>query len=154
MSNTNYTEPIDIEYVETSTPLQSSKINTDHYNDTAFSNNSSYSINKIQKQIDCLDMELYSFGFTFEDISQTSPPKKKDKYACADMIRTIIDDRAMMRTMLQKGYLPIRLLSKRTNRSPKLIASFEGYVVMASLILTGNYPDLKPYFDYVLYDEL
>ncbi|WP_027218338.1 hypothetical protein [Butyrivibrio fibrisolvens] len=119
--------------------------------------NTSYSeicdTKSIKSQIERLDMELYPFGYSFWDVEKDSPRKSKDIYRCADVIKALIDDQKLMGSMLQKGFIPIKPLSKRTKVSSKLIEAHEGYIVMAALVLTGNYPDLQLYYDFIFDEE-
>ena len=144
MGTENYSDVVDIDYMEYE-EAHNNNINSNINNNTTNSNN-------IYNQIDRLDMELYPFGYTFWDIERESPHKSKERSKCADAIRTLIDNKKLMSTMLSKGSIPVRALSKMSNISSKVIESHEGYIVMTALILTGNYPDLQLYFDYI-YDE-
>lgn len=152
MANPAYSDPIDVDFTEFDAQYNTGNNSSSSFGKSQGSGSKAQYQDNIRKQIECLDLELYPFGFTFFDISKSSPRKSKDKYNCADAIRTLIDNQQLMGTMLQKGYLPIRLLSKSSHVSSKAIEAHEGYIVMASLVLTGNYPDLQSYFDYV-FDE-
>lgn len=151
MTQATYKEPIDTNYTVIDDEFDENGYN--YSNESTAKSKRSNGLSNIQSQIDCLDQELYPFGFTFLDIAKDSPKKQKDKYDCADIISTLIKDQKMMGAMLEKGYLPIRLLSKRAKVAPKIVEAHEGYIVMAALVITGNYPDLQPYFDYVFGDE-
>lgn len=153
MTDAGYMDPIDVEYTEFDSKQGVSKKNKGMGDNTNVRKNHEKGMNSVRGQIDCLDRELYPFGFTFMEITKASPRKKNDRYDCVDAIRTLINDQKMMGTMFQKGYLPIRLLSKQSEVPSKAIEAHEGYIIMASLVITGNYPDLQPYFDYVFDEE-
>lgn len=151
MDIAHYSDPIDVEFEEINPQSHTDNDIADPYTDRSGSERLHKS-NNILRQIDCLNMELSPFSLTFWDISQTSPRKKKDRIICSKIINALINDQGLMGVMFQKGYLPIRLLSRKSGISSRYIEAFEGYIVMASLVITGNYPDLQPYFDYV-FDE-
>lgn len=107
-----------------------------------------YSDDPAVKEIDLLTQELDSFGFSFKDVSDTSPKKEKEQWKCEDALQVLTEDDKLMQLMFKKGYLPVKTLAKYSKIPQKLLEAHEGYIVAAALIMTGNYPILQSFLRY------
>ena len=88
---------------------------------------------------------LGAYGFSFFDLSNSSPKAEKTRRQCALAVRTLIEDTALISRMQASKTLPIRELALRSGVSKKLLERHRKYIIAATEILTGDYPVLGEY---------
>ncbi len=105
--------------------------------------------NDMKEEILSVNERLKKYGFSFFDIADASPKKGKTKDACAVVIRAILENADMVLDVENAGRLAIKELSEKTGVSKKIIDRYRRYIVMAVIILNGEYPLLAEYLHYV-----
>lgn len=103
----------------------------------------------IREEIDSLGQRLKNYGFDYTDLANSSPKAEKTKRACRKAIRYLIENPVLISDMQRTRMLPIKILENYTEVPRKIIERHRKYIVTAAEILTGDYPYLREYFDYV-----
>ena len=97
------------------------------------------------EEIGAMQQILSAYGFSFFDLSDSSPKAEKTRRQCALAVRTLIEDTALISRMQASKTLPIRELALRSGVSKKLLERHRKYIIAAAEILTGDYPVLGEY---------
>ena len=92
---------------------------------------------------------LNGYGFSFRDLIKCSPKAKKTKTECARAITCILDNEEILSTVIEYRRLPIREITEETGVKNKLLDRYRRYIIMAVVILNGEYPLLADYLQYV-----
>lgn len=92
---------------------------------------------------------LQNYGFRFFDLTECSPQQDKTRKECAEAIRFMLTDSALFAILTKTGKLPIKALSAASGISRKTLDRYRKYIIMAVLILDGDYPQLAEYLKYV-----
>ena len=92
---------------------------------------------------------LQRYGFRFFDLTDCSPQQEKTKQACAAAIRFVLSRPRLLEEMEKTRKLPIRAVADGSGVSKKILDRYRKYIIMAVLILNGEYPQLSEYLKYV-----
>ncbi len=92
---------------------------------------------------------LKKYGFSFKDLKNCSPKAGKTKKECARAITYILDHEELLSTVTEYLRLPIREIVDATGVKNKLLDRHRRYIIMAVIILNGEYPLLADYLQYV-----
>ena len=92
---------------------------------------------------------LRDYGFRFFDLTDCSPQQDKTRKECALAIRTVLTDSALFAAMEKTRKLPIKALAAASGVSRKTLDRYRKYIIMAVLILDGDYPQLAEYLKFV-----
>ena len=103
----------------------------------------------IRDEITEINDRLTKYGFTFYDIADCSPKAGKTKRECARVISYIIDHYDMMEAVETTGKIPAAKLHADIGVSTKLLDRYRRYIIMAVIVLNGEYPLLADYLEYV-----
>ena len=101
----------------------------------------------IKDEIEALKEELQSFSFSFFDLSACSPKSSKTKKACAEAVRSVLDDDVLYSKMMSLKLLPIAEIEKKTKLPRKIMERHRKYIITAAIILGGDYPLLSEYME-------
>ena len=94
--------------------------------------------------------ELLSvYGFRFFDLTECSPQQDKTRKECAVAIRFMLTDSALFAALEKTRKLPLKALAAASGVSRKTLDRYRKYIIMAVLILDGDYPQLAEYLKYV-----
>ena len=103
----------------------------------------------IRDEILEVDERLKKYGFSFKDLRDNSPKAGKTKTACAKAVTYIMDDAEMLKDLLTTGRLPGVRIKKEAGISLKVLDRYRRYIIMAVVILNGDYPHLADYLQYI-----
>ena len=92
---------------------------------------------------------LQNYGFRFFDLTECSPQQDKTRKECALAIRFMLTDSALFSALKKSRKLPIKALSAASGVSRKTLDRYRKYIIMAVLILDGDYPQLAEYLKFV-----
>lgn len=92
---------------------------------------------------------LESYGFRFFDLAECSPQQDKTRRECAEAIRTVLTDAGLFSSLEKSKKLPIKALAAASSVSRKTLDRYRKYIIMAVLILDGDYPQLAEYLKFV-----
>ncbi len=92
---------------------------------------------------------LSAYGFRFFDLTECSPQQDKTRKECAVAIRFMLTDSALFAALEKTRKLPIKALAAVSGVSRKTLDRYRKYIIMAVLILDGDYPQLAEYLKFV-----
>ena len=92
---------------------------------------------------------LKQYGFSFGDLKGCSPKAGKTKKECAGVIAYVLDNEAILDTVIEYMRLPIKEIVSATKVKAKLLDRYRRYIIMAIVILNGEYPLLADYLNYI-----
>ena len=92
---------------------------------------------------------LKKYGFSFRDLKDSSPKAEKTKRECAGAITYILDNKDVLDAVIADGRIPIKEITGATGVNKKLLDRYRRYIIMAVVILNGEYPLLADYLQYV-----
>lgn len=94
--------------------------------------------------------QLFSgYGFLFWDLTSCSPKAEKTKTACAKAVIYIIKNPIILNEMRQTKLLPLKLIEKNAEIPRKILERHRKYIIAAAEILTGDFPFLADYLQYI-----
>ena len=96
-----------------------------------------------------VDEILKGYGFSFRDLKDNSPKAGKTKTECAKAISYILDNEDCLSSVIEYQRLPIKEISEGAKVKNKLLDRYRRYIIMAVVILNGEYPLLADYLKYV-----
>lgn len=103
----------------------------------------------IKDEIEALGQTLEPYGFGFADLVECSPTAQKTRLACAKAINTLIRSDELMRSFRRTRTLPMKDLSCQADISRKILDRHRRYIIAAVEILSGDYPLLSEYMQFV-----
>ena len=92
---------------------------------------------------------LSDYGFRFFDLTECSPQQDKTRKECAVAIRFMLTDSTLFAALEKTRKLPIKALAAASGVSRKTLDRYRKYIIMAVLILDGDYPQLAEYLKFV-----
>ena len=107
----------------------------------------------LQDEITAANGLLQQYGFRFFDLTECSPRQDKTKQECAKAIRYVLGRPALRKDLEKHRKLPIREIASGSGVSRKVLDRYRKYLIMAVLILHGEYPQLSEYLKYVWKEE-
>ena len=103
----------------------------------------------IKDEIDAVQEELKAFGFSFFDLTESSPKAQKSRKKCAAVIAALVQNGELFRSMTETGVLPVKALVFASGISGKVLEKHRRYIIAAAIILKGEYPMLAEYLHMV-----
>lgn len=100
-------------------------------------------------EIQAANALLQEFGFSFFDLSASSPKTRKTKENCKIAVRYILDHPILMDEMTQTHQLSLKIIQKNTHLPRKLLDKHRRYIIAAVIILSGEYPLLSEYMSFI-----
>ena len=104
--------------------------------------------NPIRDEIEALTTELSDYNISFFDLAGNSPKAGKTKETCVGILKAIFTPPPLTDIIKNTKSIPVKELSKRYKFSKKLTDRYRKYLIVSTLILSGDYPELSEY----LYD--
>ncbi len=92
---------------------------------------------------------LRQYGFRFFDLAEHSPRQEKTRRECAAAVRYMIAHPVLCAEMKEKHKLPVKSLTVGSGVSRKTLDRYRKYIIMAVLVMDGDYPNLKGYLKFV-----
>ena len=84
------------------------------------------------------------------DLTECSPQQEKTRRECAAAIRGLLKDPPLLVELLrQNRKLPMVQLHNLSGVSRKTLDRYRKYIIMAVMILNGDYPHLAEYLKFV-----
>jgi RNA polymerase sigma factor len=103
----------------------------------------------LKEAISAANEMLQQYGFRFFDLTACSPRQEKTRQECAAAIRYMLAHPELCEELRKKRKLPVRSLASGSGVSRKTIDRYRKYLIMAVLILEGDYPQIAEYLKYV-----
>jgi RNA polymerase sigma factor len=92
---------------------------------------------------------LDAYGFQFMDLVDCSPKSEKTRGACAKAADCMLSFPELVMKMRHTRRLPIAAISIRAHLPLKLINRHRRYIIAVVEILSGDFPGLKAYLDFI-----
>ncbi len=89
------------------------------------------------------------YGFSFFDLTDCSPRARKTKAACALAVNYILHSPVLIAELRSTKQLPIKNVEKNTKVPRKILERHRKYIIAAIELLTGEYPQLADYLNYI-----
>ncbi len=99
----------------------------------------------VTDEIEAVQDELKPYGFSFFDLTESSPKTQKSRKKCAKVIATLIKNKNLFETMRSTGMLPAKDLARLSGISGKILEKHRRYIIAAAIIIQGDYPLLSEY---------
>lgn len=115
--------------------------------------NSDVSHNTLKDEIAAANEMLMEFGFRFFDLTECSPRQEKTREQCAAAIRVAIDTPIILSELRTTHKLPVKAISRQSGVSRKILDRYRKYIIMAILILSGDFPQIAEYLKFVRREE-
>ncbi len=103
----------------------------------------------IKDEIDAVQEELRTFGFTFFDLTESSPKAQKSRKKCAAVTAVLVQNEDLFRSMTETKTIPVKALVRASGISGKIMEKHRRYIIAAAIILRGEYPLLAEYLHMV-----
>lgn len=105
----------------------------------------------LKEEIYTANETLMEYGFRFYELTECSPQQDKTREQCAAAIRYMLDEYPpiLLEKLVKKKKLPVKELSQGSGVSKKTIDRYRKYIIMAIIILRGDYPHIAEYLKFV-----
>lgn len=105
--------------------------------------------NDLKLEIEAANQILSEYGFSFYDLTKCSPRATKTKSSCAKAVNYILDNPILMKELHNTKQLPLKIIEKNTKVPRKILERHRKYIIAAIEILSGGYPYLAEYLQYI-----
>lgn len=105
--------------------------------------------NSIKMEITLINEVFSDYGFSFMDLTECSPKSEKTKRACAKVVAYLIRNKILVNEIKIKKQLPLNIIEKNTKVPRKLLERHRKYIIAAMEIMSGDFPNLAGYMDYI-----
>lgn len=89
--------------------------------------------------------ELAKWGISFLDLARSSPKREETRRTYLRVVDFILSSPEILKTMMEKRYLPLDKIEKATKISRKKFERGRNYIIAAVVILSGDYKYIKDY---------
>ena len=96
-------------------------------------------------EIEEMQLKLKKYGFSFWDLTSSSPKSTKTRANCKVVIQFMLNQPELLQELRMKKQLPIKIIEKNTGIPPKFLDKYRRYIITAVEILSGEYPKLSEY---------
>ena len=103
----------------------------------------------LKDEIEEINERLRKYGFSFFDVTGSSPKSMKTRAECGRVMAYILDDAKLLESVTKTGKLPIKEICSGLGLSRFMIDRHRKYIVTGVIILNGEYPLLADYLRYV-----
>lgn len=105
--------------------------------------------NDLKLEIEAANQVFSGYGFTFYDLTTCSPRAGKTKSSCAKAVNYILDNPILIQELHNTKQIPLKLIEKNTKVPRKILERHRKYIIAAIEILSGGYPYLAEYLQYI-----
>ena len=103
----------------------------------------------IAQEINAVNGLLGSYGFRFFDLTECSPKQGRTQRECATAIRFMLEQPELLEQLEDTKQLPIKAVAAGSGVSRKTLDRHRRYIIMAVLVLGGDFPHLAEYLRFV-----
>lgn len=114
-----------------------------------FKSSASLMEESLRDELDDASKIFDAYGFQFIDLVDCSPKSEKTRSACAQAVDCMFRFPELIMKMRHTRRLPIAAISIRAHLPLKLLNRHRRYIVAVVEILSGDYPGLKSYLDFI-----
>ena len=103
----------------------------------------------LKLEIETANQAFSNYGFSFFDLTNCSPHAKKTKSSCAKAVNYMMDNPLLIEELHTTKQLPIKIIEKNTKVPRKTLDRHRKYIIAAIELLSGEYPNLAEYLQYI-----
>ena len=103
----------------------------------------------MQDEVIAANEMLAEYGFRFYDLTECSPRQEKTRMQCAAAVRALLGRPELMKELKRTRKLPIRAVENASGIPRKILDRYRKYIITATLLLEGDYPQLAEYLKFV-----
>lgn len=103
----------------------------------------------LKEEINAAYQLLEPYGFRFFELTECSPKQDKTRRECAVAIRYMLRQPQLLDELKRKRKLPVKALVKGSGISKKTVDRYRKYIIMAVLVLDGDFPQISEYLKFV-----
>lgn len=99
----------------------------------------------LTEEIERFRAEISRYGLDFIELSRCCPKQKRARVCCRDLAALVVGEDTLRNDFLRTGRLPQAKLAQRGGVSIKTVEKHRKYIVALTVLLTGNYPDMRTF---------
>ena len=103
----------------------------------------------LKEEIEEVNAILKKWGYSFYELVDYAPRQNRSMEACRLVLRYMLKHSELTQKALRDGQLPVRDILKATGVPKKIPERHRKYLLMALLVLDGDYPLLAQYLKFV-----
>lgn len=103
----------------------------------------------LKLEIETVNNLFSSYGFSFFELSECSPHAEKTKKACAKAINYMLHNPILINDLHHSRQLSLKIIENNTKVPRKILERHRKYIIAATEILSGEYPNLAEYLRYI-----
>ncbi len=126
---------------------------TEHVALAVIRNSREASDRSLREEIEAANEMLEEYGFRFYDLTDCSPKQERSRRDCAAAVRCVLGSRELLQKLQNTRRLPIQEIEKGSGVSRKTLDRHRKYLIMAILVLSGDFPQLAEYLRYIKGDD-
>lgn len=108
-----------------------------------------YNNGDLKLEIEVANKTLSHYGFSFFELSKCSPHAAKTKKACAKAVNYLLENPLLIHDMRDTKQLSIKIIEKNVKVPRKILERHRKYIIAATEILSGEYPNISEYLRYI-----
>ncbi|OQB14496.1 MAG: RNA polymerase sigma factor SigI [Firmicutes bacterium ADurb.Bin193] len=97
-------------------------------------------------ELEAIKREIAKFGISYMDLPKDTPKTKKTKEACYSVIRYILKNEQALTDIKEKGVVPVSEIIRNLGVNKKLLERHRKYIIVAVVVLSGDYSIIAEYF--------
>ncbi|MBP1753635.1 MAG: polymerase, sigma 28 subunit, FliA/WhiG subfamily [Firmicutes bacterium] len=105
--------------------------------------------NDLKYEIEAANMMFKEYGFSFFELSECSPRAAKTRRACACAVNYMLQNPLLLSDLRTSKQLPLKIIEKNTKLPRKILERHRKYIIAAIEILSGEYPLLADYLQFI-----
>ena len=103
----------------------------------------------VQDEIEAVSQLLNRYGFFFHELIECSPKAGKTKNVCAESVTCLLENSDLFNKMRKSKSLPMKEILEKTKLPRKILERHRKYIIAATEILKGDYPQIGEYLRYI-----
>lgn len=101
-----------------------------------------------RNEIEELQAELKRWDITFSDLVESSPKHDKTKKICREVIEYILKNTELLKTIMEKKYIPIQEIEKNLHIPRKNIERARKYIIAVLLIKGSEFQYIREFIEF------
>ena len=106
-------------------------------------------VTKARDEIEAAQQILREYGFSFFELTECSPKAEKTKRSCALAAKALLESDELMDKMRRGRTLPIKEMCEISGVPRKIVERHRKYIIAAAEIISGDFPILSGYLNYI-----
>lgn len=103
----------------------------------------------LKLEIEEVSQTFSSYGFSFFELAQCSPHATKTKKSCALAVNYMLQNPFLVNELRATKQLPLKVIENNALVPRKILERHRKYIIAAIVILSGGYPHLAEYMQYI-----